>query len=135
MNRGERVRQAQTEIAVLTAPDLPVLPPIVGADVWQQVTARAGDRCECQACIARNHHKADGRCWVTSRPGRPLHAAPREPTDGIAMMRLGADQLLALCDDCHGAAQETRRKTEQAAARQAKQDAPALFDLPHEQAS
>jgi len=41
----------------------------------------------------------------------------------------GADQLLALCDDCHAAAQARVRRARQDAAKQAMRDAPVLFEM------
>jgi hypothetical protein len=129
MNRTEQIRRAQADIASMTAPDLPVLPPIVGADIWEQVIIRADGQCECEECAARKHRKADGRCWATSTPGRPLHAVPRDDPSGISPMMPGADQLLALCDDCHAAAQARVRRARQDAAKQAMRDAPVLFEM------
>jgi hypothetical protein len=131
MTRFDRGRKAAYAIeAMLDPPSDPG--PIVAADTWRQVVTRAGGQCECRECAARNHPKAQGRC---SRTGG-LHAVPREPAFisagrepvySVAAMRLPAASLMALCDSCHGAALARARKAQEASARRALAQAPALF--------
>jgi hypothetical protein len=122
--RPDRIAHAAAVAMAVGQQPLPERGPMVGGEVWEQVVANAGGRCECEACTARIHRKAYGRCWVQSSPARPLHAIPRDPAGEIEAMMLPVGELMAICDACHAAA-DARAKRARAAAGT---DAPTLFD-------
>jgi hypothetical protein len=77
--------------------------PIAGAAVWRQVIAAAGGRCECAGACGGRHRDGNGRCVHEDAPGSPLHAVARDQAArGTAEIRLGAADLMAVCDGCHG---------------------------------
>jgi len=79
------------------------LGPIAGAAVWRQVIAAAGGRCECAGACGGRHRDGNGRCVHEDAPGSPLHAVARDQAArGTAEIRLGAADLMAVCDGCHG---------------------------------
>jgi len=104
-----------------------VTQPMIGADLWRQVIESAYGRCQCEGICGRAHKKDRGRCLTENAARAPLHAVPREPAAGIAAMQLAADDLIALCDTCHGALLALWRKREREAALLREREAPGLF--------
>jgi hypothetical protein len=104
-------------------------PPIVGGDLWAAVVERAGGRCECAGACGQAHKRGGGRCDREQGPGRPLHAVPPADAGLVEAMRLGPDQLTALCDGCHRLADAARARQlrERGAADSAA--APTLLDV------
>jgi hypothetical protein len=75
---------------------------LVTDPVWVQVVAAAGRQCECER--ARCHGKAP-RCEHESTGGRPLLAAPRDPSTPVeSAWRLQVADLAAWCSPCLSAA-------------------------------
>jgi hypothetical protein len=100
----------------VTAPGGPVIPgPMLGADLWRQVTAAAGNRCECRGQCGRKHKDGQRRCIRENAPGTPLHAVPREPAPDHAAAALPASALHALCGPCDTALSSIHAKARQAA--------------------
>jgi hypothetical protein len=109
-------------------------PPLIGAEVWQDVMTLAGDRCQCQGACGKKHAGPDrnpGRCarlndeYVKGKGRVRLQAIPRDPTLPFhAAARLPARRLIAFCPECSDG---VRRILNRAAKAQAPQ-ADALFD-------
>jgi len=77
--------------------------PIAGAAVWRQIIAAAGGRGEGAGQCGVRHRDGNGRCVHEDAPGSPLHAVARDrAARGAAEVRLGAAELMAVCDGCHG---------------------------------
>ncbi|MET9138858.1 hypothetical protein [Streptomyces parvulus] len=97
-------------------------PPLVGAEVWQDVMTLAGDRCQCQGVCGKKHlgpRRRPGRCervadeYVKGKGRIRLQAVPRDPTLPFhEAARLPARRLIALCPAC---ANEVRLIFERAA--------------------
>lgn len=85
-------------------------PPLVGAEVWQDVITLADDRCQCQGACGKKHTGKDrkpGRCtheqdeYVKGRGRIKLQAIPRDPTLPFHLAaRLPARRLIAFCPEC-----------------------------------
>ncbi|GAA3852020.1 hypothetical protein GCM10023084_02770 [Streptomyces lacrimifluminis] len=85
-------------------------PPMVGAEVWQDVMTLAGDRCQCQGACGKKHAGPDrkpGRCereqeeYVKGRGRIRLLAIPRDPSLPFhEAARLPARRLIAFCPEC-----------------------------------
>ncbi|MFD4572062.1 hypothetical protein ACFWNK_01975 [Streptomyces sp. NPDC058417] len=85
-------------------------PPIVGAEVWQDVMTLAGDRCQCQGACGKRHtrpNRKPGRCprvadeYVKGKGRIVLQAIPRDPSlPWHEAARLPARRLIAFCPDC-----------------------------------
>lgn len=110
-------------------------PPLVGAEVWQDVMTLAGDRCQCQGVCGKKHldgRRKPGRCereqdeYVKGKGRQRLLAVPRDPTLPFhEAARLPARRLIALCPAC---ANEVRLILERAIKAQPPQ-ADGLFDV------
>lgn len=83
--------------------------PLLGAPLWRQVMARAGDRCECQGGCGRKHKDGKGRCVRENAPARPLYAVPRQILPWSVTVTLPAGELEALCEACHSLTDRARR--------------------------
>ncbi|MFI1183368.1 hypothetical protein ACH4UT_27995 [Streptomyces sp. NPDC020799] len=107
--------------------------PIVAADLFRAVMARAGGRCQCEGQCGHPHAKTDGRCprehdHYASKHKAPvrLMAAPADPlTAELSAAALPAGELRAWCPGCYTAARRLARNTQATAA--PAQDG--LFDL------
>lgn len=90
----------------------PPTPPLVGAEIWQQVMARAGYRCQCKWCPGKCRKSADG-CPVEARPGVRLVAGPYDPgPDPLRRIRaVPVEDLLAWCPKCWDRKAKDSRKT------------------------
>jgi hypothetical protein len=85
-------------------------PPLVGAEVWQDVMTLAGDRCQCQGPCGKKHldaRRKPGRCervndeYVKGKGRIRLQAIPRDPTLPFhEAAALPARRLIAFCPDC-----------------------------------
>jgi hypothetical protein len=91
--------------------------PVIAAALWREVTAHAGNRCECRGeCHRSKHTDGGGRCTRENGPLTPLHAVPHDPAVPFhAAAVLGASALHALCAPCHAAVAATRATTRRAA--------------------
>jgi hypothetical protein len=100
----------------VTAAAGPVLPgPMLGAGLWRQVIAAAGDRCECTGQCGRKHKDGAGRCVRENAAAAPLRAVPREPVPDHAAAGLPASALHALCGPCDAALSSIHARARQAA--------------------
>jgi hypothetical protein len=113
-------------------------PPIVAAELWQEVMARAGDRCECRGACGSKHTtdrrtKGQQRCdrvngrWISKYGEIRLVATPRDPVnegDFVTAAQLPARRLIALCPPCHDKVRAVIRKAE----RQLPPQGEGLFD-------
>ncbi|WP_330236121.1 hypothetical protein [Streptomyces sp. NBC_00566] len=85
-------------------------PPIIGAEVWQDVMTLAGDRCQCQGACGKRHtgpNRKPDRCprvadeYVKGKGRVRLLAIPRDPSlPWHEAARLPARRLIAFCPDC-----------------------------------
>lgn len=85
-------------------------PPIVGADLWQQVMDLAAGRCQCQGSCGKKHLTAarkPGRCehenemYVKGHGRIRLLALPRDPSlPWHEAATLPARRLIAFCLPC-----------------------------------
>lgn len=93
-------------------PASPPAPPIVGAEIWQQVMARAGYRCQCKRCPGKCRQTMDG-CPVEAGPGVQLIAGPYDPgPDPLRRIRaVPVEELLAWCPKCWDRNTKDTRKT------------------------
>jgi hypothetical protein len=91
-------------------PGLAARGPVIAADRWREVIARAGERCECTGQCGRRHREGMGRCTRPDRPEAPLHAVPRDAAPFHVAAALPADALDALCDPCHASAAAIRAR-------------------------
>ncbi|MFJ4409225.1 hypothetical protein [Streptomyces sp. NPDC088910] len=101
--------------------------PIVGADLFTAVMAKAGWRCHCTGQCRQNHRRTEDRCpkWHDGNRVR-LIAAPADPaTPERAAATLPATALRAWCPPCFTAAQRAATRAQSATA--ASQGG--LFDL------
>lgn len=104
-------------------------PPLVGAEVWQDVMTLAGDRCQCQGVCGKKHldqRRKPGRCvrandeYVKGKGRIRLVALPRDPTLPFhEAATLPARRLIAFCPDCSDG---VRRALNRAAKAQPPQD-------------
>jgi hypothetical protein len=94
--------------------------PIAGAALWRQVVAAAGGRCECAGECGSKHRDGNGICLQEDTAWSPLHAVARDPAAGtVAEMCMGAAELMAVCDGCHGRLLARRRNAERLATAEA----------------
>ncbi|MFG2694835.1 hypothetical protein [Kitasatospora sp. NPDC048407] len=111
-------------------------PPIVCAALWQDVTDRAGMRCQCTGTCGSKHTAGNGRCerehggWASKHSGiLRLLVAPTDPADMLLpphrASALPVEQLSAWCPTCHDRTRTAARRT----ARSRPAQADALFDL------
>jgi hypothetical protein len=120
----------------------PLQAPLVGGELWAGVMARADGRCECPGkdyCEGSCKKPApvrkkgetppvwDGRCLRVHQAHRHLLLVPRGQATGIAAMRLGADELIALCRPCAEGRQRGRNRVAKAGAEAIRAESPVLF--------
>lgn len=87
-----------------------IQPPMIGAEVWQDVMTLAADRCQCQGACGKKHlgkNRKPGRCervqdeYVKGRGRIRLLAVPRDPSLPFhEAARLPARRLIAFCPEC-----------------------------------
>ncbi|MFG3048104.1 hypothetical protein ACGFZR_24630 [Streptomyces sp. NPDC048241] len=109
-------------------------PPLVGAEVWQDVMTLAEDRCQCQGVCGKKHmgpNRKPGRCervadeYVKGKGRVKLLAIPRDPSlPWHEAARLPARRLIAFCPDCSDGVRRALNR----AAKAAPPQADGLFD-------
>lgn len=100
-------------------------PPLVGAEIWQDVMTLAGDRCQCQGACGKKHLGPDrkpGRCvrvqdeYVKGKGRIRLLALPRDPLLPFhEAARLPARRLIAFCPECSDGARRAINRAVKAA--------------------
>ncbi|MET8703626.1 hypothetical protein ABZW10_32965 [Kitasatospora sp. NPDC004723] len=102
--------------------------PRIGGPLLDRVAARCERRCACTGRCGNRHTASGGRCEREHRAGRPLIAAPADPSMPDAeAARLPVEQLLAWCGDC--LAKAAGRGRADRAHRDAEHDAEQQFGL------
>src|SRR5262249_10640342 len=98
-------------------------------------------RCECAGECGKQHYDGrrkddqDERCGRDHYAYGRLYAIPRTAVSGVAAMRLGPADLIAVCADCRGRIMWARSAAEPAAADQRLRDSEPLFEMaPKEEA-
>ena len=99
-------------------------PPIVGADLWQQVMTAAADRCECKGACGKKHLTAarkPGRCehengqYLKDHGRLRLLAIPRDPSlPWHEAATLPARRLIAFCRPCADGVRRILNRAEKA---------------------
>lgn len=78
--------------------------PVVGAALWREVVALAGERCQCTGACGKKHRGPDrkpGRCEAIEHGRAHLLALPRNPLlPWHKAAGLPARHLIAFCPDC-----------------------------------